>query len=65
MYNLAGELVRVLDLGEKKAGVYDTKDMAVHWDGRSEAGQEVASGVYFYQLQVNGMTLTRKMIVVK
>lgn len=36
-----------------------------YWDGRDRAGREVASGVYFLQLVVNGRAQVRKMFVTK
>jgi len=73
IYNVKGQLIRTLHLGNKNAGVYMTKDKAVHWDGKDRLGQFVASGMYFYTLQAehhsgNGagtFTFTRKMVIVK
>jgi hypothetical protein len=37
-----------------------------YWDGKVQAtGREAASGVYLYRLEVDGVPLVRKMIVVK
>jgi hypothetical protein len=65
IYNLAGQLVRVLDIGIKEAGSYTSKKDAAYWDGKTDDGNEVASGVYFYQLFANGKVLTRQMVVLK
>ncbi|MDI6794949.1 MAG: FlgD immunoglobulin-like domain containing protein, partial [bacterium] len=68
IYSLSGELIRRLDLKEKEAGYYPAKggaDSAAYWDGKDEAGQEVASGVYLYQLRAGSFVSTRKMIVLK
>ena len=76
IYNVKGQLIRTLHLGNQKAGVYMTKDKAAHWDGRNRSGQSVASGVYFYILQVERQrnpdrdgagifTATRKMVILK
>jgi len=46
-------------------GSYVTKDKAVYWDGRDDAGENVASGVYFYTLQAGRFSATRKMMVIK
>jgi hypothetical protein len=35
------------------------------WDGRGERGGEVTSGVYFYELDVNGKRLRQKIVVVE
>ena len=36
-----------------------------YWDGRDRSGAQVASGVYFVQLVVNGQSQVRKMFVTK
>ena len=50
VYNVKGELVRTLKVGQKPKGIYLGREQAVYWDGTDEAGEPVASGVYFYQL---------------
>ena len=55
-----GEGVPVLDLEYPNPGRWET-----YWDGRDEAGRQVASGVYFVQLAVNGRAQVRKMFVTK
>ena len=74
IYNIKGQLVRTLHLGNRSAGVYVQKDKAAYWDGRDNEGERVASGVYFYTLQVReaipsigagDFTATRKMVIVK
>ncbi len=35
------------------------------WDGRDNAGQQVASGVYFYRLQVAGQVQIKKLVVLR
>jgi hypothetical protein len=52
IYVQSGQLVRTLRLGHKEAGIYLEKSKAGYWDGRNDAGEQVASGVYFYQLDV-------------
>jgi len=34
------------------AGQHLNRDQAIYWDGRSKNGETVASGTYFYRLQV-------------
>jgi flagellar hook assembly protein FlgD len=38
---------------------------AVNWNGRDDAGREVAAGAYFWRLQAGNLTRTTKMILVK
>ena len=59
IYNAKGQLMRILNLGEQKAGIYISKDKAAYWGGRDNAGEKVASGVYFYTLQVEHQSRQR------
>ena len=62
----SGQLVRTLDLGDSPAGLYTEKTKAALWDGTNEAGEPVASGVYFYTIQTaDDYTATKKMVVVR
>ena len=65
IYNLNGERIRQIDLGEKPAGVYQTQADAIHWDGRTEQGESAPSGIYFYTLDAAEHTHSRKMILLK
>lgn len=50
VYNIHGQRIRILKLGEKKPGLYLTQSQAAYWDGKNEGGEKVSSGVYFYRL---------------
>jgi hypothetical protein len=65
IYNAQGQLVRILHLGNQKAGTYMTKDRAVYWDGRDSSGEQLASGLYFYTLRAGDFTVVRKMVLLK
>ena len=72
IYNSQGDIIRILRLGYKKAGLYLDKQVAAYWDGRDEEGEKVASGVYFYTLQaypeedgIGEFSKTRKMVILK
>jgi hypothetical protein len=60
VYNVRGELVRILVDELKEAGRYEAI-----WDGEDEDGNQVASGVYFYQLKADEQCQTKKMILVR
>ncbi len=60
-----GTLVRSLNIGQRPAGVYQSKSRAVYWDGRNTFGEPVASGLYFYTLSAGEFTVTRKMLIRK
>jgi hypothetical protein len=63
IYDLSGGLVRILDLGHKSAGIYVSRGKAGYWDGRNEAGETVASGVYFCNIRADGFAATKKMVM--
>ena len=65
IYGLNGKLVNALELGRLPAGDYSAKHRAVYWDGRNLNGEPVASGTYFYVLEFQGETATRKMILLE
>ncbi|MCS5609424.1 MAG: T9SS type A sorting domain-containing protein, partial [Candidatus Poribacteria bacterium] len=65
IYSAAGKLVRELDLGFKSAGSYISRHKAAYWDGRNLRGEEVASGIYFYELEAGKFNATKKMIILK
>ncbi len=60
VYDLAGQQVVVLESQWRQAGSY-----AVSWDGRSAAGDEVASGVYIYRLQTAQGFEARKLLLLR
>jgi hypothetical protein len=65
IYNMRGVVVRKLKLGLQPAGVYQSRSRAIHWDGRNDIGEKVASGVYLYTLRAGDYTATRKMLIRK
>ena len=65
IYDVQGKRVRQLQLGMMVAGKYVGADRAVHWDGKTESGEAVASGTYFYQINAGDYRATRKMVVLK
>lgn len=60
IYDLRGRLVRTLVHDEQSRGRY-----SVFWRGKNESGRDVASGVYFYRLDVNGEAAVRKMMLIR
>ncbi|OPZ73049.1 MAG: flagellar basal body rod modification protein [bacterium ADurb.Bin478] len=60
VYNLRGELVRILQNSSQSAGAYE-----LIWDGRNSSGQTVPSGVYLYRLSAGNFVETRKMLFTK
>ena len=64
-YDTKGIVVRTLALGHQAAGYYANRNRAAYWDGRNGLGENVASGVYFYQLQAGEISPMRKMVILK
>ena len=65
IYATNGSVVRTVALGHKGAGIYKNRNRAVYWDGKNALGESVASGVYFYTLDADDFTATRKMLIRK
>ncbi len=65
IYDIKGSVVRILDLGHQRAGVYQKRGSAAYWDGRNAFGEKVTSGVYFYTLTAGDWIATRKMLILK
>ncbi|MFQ5584656.1 MAG: FlgD immunoglobulin-like domain containing protein, partial [Calditrichia bacterium] len=60
IYNQLGQQVRMLVNESKPSGRYD-----VVWDGRDDSGNQVASGVYVYQIRYGEHSAARKMILMR
>ena len=60
VYNLAGQKVATLLDGYRDAGSY-----ALNWDGRDDAGHELASGVYLYRFRAGTQTETRRLLILR
>ena len=60
VYNLMGQSVRVLADGWMEAGLHQ-----VRWDGRTDAGAEAASGVYWAVLHIGDAVQTAKLALIR
>ena len=60
VYNLMGQPIRVLADGWTEAGLHQ-----VRWDGRTAAGAEAASGVYWAVLQAGDAVQTAKLALIR
>ena len=65
IYDVQGQRIRRLQLGQLTAGRYVTADQVAYWDGKTQEGEAVTSGTYFYQLQAGDCTETRKLVILK
>jgi C1A family cysteine protease len=60
VYDVNGRVVKSLVDRDLSADDYTTS-----WDGKSDAGEDVASGIYFYRLLADDRELERKMILLR
>ena len=61
IYNALGQQVKVLVNNQsQKAGSY-----SVQWDGKDDSGNVVSSGIYFYRLDSDNLTMSKKMLMLK
>ena len=60
IYDIVGNLVYVVFDEFKMPGVFEEG-----WDGINQSNQIVSSGIYFYNLQTNSKSITKKMILNK
>ena len=75
IYNVLAQLVAVpilqgtgekLDNVELSCASTTSCDFSAYWDGNvMNTGQQAASGIYIYQLIVDGQRFTKKMIIMK
>jgi hypothetical protein len=60
VYNLVGQKVGTLYSGELSSGKH-----SFVWDGTDDSGKMVASGVYFYNVSIDGLTKNKRMLLLK
>ena len=60
IYDIGGRRVRSLVNANLDAGA-----RSAFWDGRNDAGQPVASGVYLYRLEMSGKMLSKRLVIVR
>lgn len=60
IFDISGRQLRTLVDGPLQAGLYQRV-----WDGRNDAGERLAAGVYFYSLVTADGTRNRRMVMLK
>lgn len=60
VFDVAGRRVRAMPVQHFGSGT-----QSIAFDGRNDAGRTLPSGVYFLRLEVNGETITRKMVIAR
>ena len=65
IYDTSGNIIRTLSLGIQPAGTYTSRSKAAYWNGRSDTGELVSSGVYLYHLKAGSYHATKKLLILK
>lgn len=60
IYNSIGQCIRTFDTGTQAPGYYK-----ITWDGKSQDGQDMSSGLYFYKIQTETFEKTEKMMLLR
>jgi hypothetical protein len=60
IFDITGACIKTLLSSYQQAGVHQ-----IPWDGHSETGMPVPSGIYFYSLNANNGTITKKMLLLR
>ncbi len=60
LFNMRGQKIRTLVDETSQPGEY-----RITWDGLNDQGQEVASGIYLYKFEAFGVTLAKKMVLLR
>lgn len=60
VFNILGQNIKDLVDGYMDAGYHE-----VVWDGKDRSGDAVASGIYFYKINANDFSDTKKMVLLK
>ncbi|MCX6224769.1 MAG: T9SS type A sorting domain-containing protein, partial [Bacteroidia bacterium] len=61
LYNMQGQLVRMLAKGERPAGRYSE-----FWNGKDDRNKDVSQGIYFIKLRTSeGLSEVRKIVLLK
>lgn len=60
VYDICGRMINTLAQGEKQSGAYN-----LTWKGNDSQGRLLPAGVYFYQLNFEGASLTRRLMLLR
>ena len=60
IYNIRGELVKTLINDYQNAGEHE-----LTWNGKTENGDKVSSGVYLYKLETENKKICKKMLLMR
>lgn len=60
IYNVLGQRVKDLPAGYQNANMYTVK-----WDAHNNTGNEVSSGIYFLNIQTEGLSESHKIVLIR
>ncbi|MBI4726725.1 T9SS type A sorting domain-containing protein [candidate division TA06 bacterium] len=60
VYDICGRRVNALEQGQKQSGAYN-----LIWKGDDSQGRMLPAGVYFYQLNFEGTSLTQRLVLLR
>jgi hypothetical protein len=60
VYDVSGRVVRTLQDGSEKPGVY-----SLRWDGRDVVGRLMPAGAYFFKMNAPGIKTVEKVVIVR
>jgi hypothetical protein len=60
IFNILGQEVKTLVSQRQSQGIY-----SIEWDGKTDNGINVVSGLYLYRLQAGKYVSTKKMLIIK
>jgi flagellar hook assembly protein FlgD len=61
VYNIKGQLIQALINNQKLS----LSEHSFVWDGKTNSGQPVAAGIYFFKMKSGTFSAKRKMILMK
>jgi C1A family cysteine protease len=61
IYNIKGQKIKAFHILQSEIRTMNS----VYWDGKNENGESVTSGLYFYKLEVEGFSTSKKMILMR
>ncbi|MBN2601743.1 MAG: T9SS type A sorting domain-containing protein, partial [Candidatus Marinimicrobia bacterium] len=60
VFDVLGRKVRIVENDEKQSGYY-----SVIWDGKNDRGDNLATGVYFFEMKINSFYDRHKLLLLK
>ncbi|MEW6104246.1 MAG: T9SS type A sorting domain-containing protein, partial [bacterium] len=63
IYNILGQKVRTIELGQKTKGSYTQRNRAIPFDLKNDNNQPLSSGLYFYKLKADDFSAIKSMVV--